>query len=166
VSTAAPDIAGQWSGDDWGQVVLKKTSDAEYTGTYSDTVSKQPGEIQLKWSRIERRFNGTWREGEDRFGELSVRLSGEEIRGALTTDPKSKVNPANLRSTCGQPHCHPNMPEKIANSKIHIGPDEKSSGALYTIQRILLILVLVLLGITVLWFVPGFIRKLRLLKKN
>ena len=33
VSTAAPDIAGQWSGDDWGQVVLKKTSDAEYTGT-------------------------------------------------------------------------------------------------------------------------------------
>ena len=98
VSTAAPDIAGQWSGDDWGQVVLKKTSDAEYTGSYSDTVSKQPGEIQLKWSRrIERRFNGTWREGEDRFGELSVRLSGDEIHCALTTDPKSKINPATPR---------------------------------------------------------------------
>jgi hypothetical protein len=97
LSTAPPDIAGQWSGDDWGQVVLKKTSDAEYTGTYTGTVSKQAGEIQLQWSRIERRFNGTWREGEDRFGELSVRLSGEEIRGALTTDPKSKINPATPR---------------------------------------------------------------------
>ncbi len=97
LSAEPPDIAGQWSGEDWGQVVLKKTSDAEYTGTYSDTVGKQPGEIQLKWSRIERRFNGTWREGEDRFGELSVRLVGDEIRGALTTDAKSKINPATPR---------------------------------------------------------------------
>jgi hypothetical protein len=97
LSAAPPDIAGQWSGEEWGQVVLKKTSDAEYTGTYTDTVGKQPGEIQLKWSRIERRFNGTWREGDDRFGELSVRLVGDEIRGALTTDPKSKINPATPR---------------------------------------------------------------------
>ena len=95
--TAPPDMSGEWSGEDWGQVVLKKTSDAEYTGTYSDTAGKQPGKIQLRWSRVERRFNGTWREGEDRFGELSVRLLGDEIRGALTTDPKSKINPATPR---------------------------------------------------------------------
>ncbi|OGD19992.1 MAG: hypothetical protein A2W03_16110 [Candidatus Aminicenantes bacterium RBG_16_63_16] len=87
-----------------------------------------------------------------------------DIRSA--SDPRSKVNPTNLRSTCGQPNCHPNMPEKIASAKIHIGPGERSSGALYTIQRILLILVLVLLGITVLWFVPGFIKKLRLLRNK
>ena len=87
-----------------------------------------------------------------------------DIRPAA--DPKSKVNPANLRSTCGQPDCHPNMPEKIAGAKIHIGPGDKGSGTLYTVQRVLLILVLVLLGITVLWFVPGFIRKLRLLKNK
>jgi len=96
-ASEAPDIAGQWSGDDWGQVVLKKIDDAEYTGTYSDTFGKQPGEIQLKWSRIERRFNGAWREGEDRFGDISVRLVGDEIRGALTTDAKSKINPATPR---------------------------------------------------------------------
>lgn len=89
-----PDIAGEWTGDEWGRVVLKKGSDIEYTGTYSDTFGEQPGEIQLKWSRIERRFNGTWREGEDRFGELSIRQVGDEIRGAHTTDPKSKINPA------------------------------------------------------------------------
>ena len=95
--TAPPDISGQWTGDEWGQVVLKKTDDTDYTGTYTDIVGKPPGELHLKWSRIERRFNGTWREGEDRFGELSVRKVGDEIHGALTTDPKSKINPATPR---------------------------------------------------------------------
>ncbi len=97
LSATPPDISGEWTGDGWGRVVLKETSDAEYAGTYTDTAGRQPGEIQLKWSRIERRFNGTWREGEDRFGDISVRLVGDEIRGALTTDAKSKINPATPR---------------------------------------------------------------------
>ena len=97
LSAEPPDIAGQWTGDNWGQVVLKKTSGTEYTGTYSDTVGKQPGKIQLKWSRIEGRFNGAWWEGEDRFGDISLRLVGKEIHGALTTDGKSKINPATPR---------------------------------------------------------------------
>ncbi len=97
LTAAPPDISGEWSSEEWGHVVLKKMNDAEYAGTYDDTFSKQPGAIQLKWSRIERRFNGTWREGDDRFGELSVRLVGDEIRGAHTTDPKSKINPATPR---------------------------------------------------------------------
>ncbi len=87
-----------------------------------------------------------------------------DIRPA--SDPRSKVNPANLRSTCGQANCHPNMPEKIAQSKIHIGPEQKKPAALFYVQRILLILVVVLLAFTVLWFVPGFIKKTRLLKKK
>jgi serine/threonine-protein kinase len=96
-ATEPPEIAGQWSGEGWGQVVLDATGHGEYTGTYSDTVTKRPGKIELRWSRIERRFNGKWSEGEDRFGELSVRLAEHEIRGALTTDPKSKINPATPR---------------------------------------------------------------------
>ncbi|HUG19352.1 MAG TPA: protein kinase, partial [Planctomycetaceae bacterium] len=87
-SSEPPDIAGQWSGE-WGQVVLKETSDAEYAGYYSDTIGNQPGEIQLKWSRAERRFNGTWQEGADLNGKLSLRLVGDEIRGALTSSKKS-----------------------------------------------------------------------------
>jgi hypothetical protein len=86
-----------------------------------------------------------------------------DIRPA--SDPKSKVNPANLRSTCGQADCHPQMPERIAASKIHVGPGSKSSPALSFVQRFLLILVLIVLLITIVWFVPGFIRKARLLKK-
>ena len=100
VSTTPPDISGNWQGDDWGQVTLTQTAPGEYTGSYTDTVVKDkgPGHIDLKWSRIERRFNGTWREGDgDRFGDLSVRLVDKEIRGALTTDAKSKINPATPR---------------------------------------------------------------------
>jgi hypothetical protein len=81
------------------------------------------------------------------------------------SDPKSKINPANLRSTCGQAGCHPQMPEKIALSKIHIGPSSKISPALFFIQRVLIILVFILLFITIVWFIPGFIRRARLLKK-
>ena len=100
VSTSPPDISGNWQGEDWGQVTLTQTAPGEYAGTYTDTVTKKKGQgkIDLKWSRIERRFNGTWREGEsDRFGDLSIRLMDNEIRGALTTDPKSKINPATPR---------------------------------------------------------------------
>ena len=93
-SADPPDIAGVWSGGDWGTVVLNKRNPGEYTGEYSESVATKPGEIRLKWSQIEERFNGTWREGEDQFGELSLRLAGDEIRGALSTDPKSKTNHA------------------------------------------------------------------------
>jgi hypothetical protein len=51
----------------------------------------------LKWSETERRFNGTWREGEDRFGELSLRLVDDEMRGAHTTNPQSKITHARPR---------------------------------------------------------------------
>jgi serine/threonine-protein kinase len=97
VETEPPDISGRWSGEDWGQVTLARSAAGEYTGTFSDTVSKRPGKITLRWSRIERRFNGTWSEGEARFGQLSIRLADGEIRGALTTDPGSTVNPATPR---------------------------------------------------------------------
>jgi hypothetical protein len=89
-----PEIAGQWSGEDWGTVVLKQTLPGEYTGVYRENVGAKPGRIALEWSPTEGRFNGTWREAEDRFGELSLRLEDDEIRGAYTTDPRSNINPA------------------------------------------------------------------------
>jgi WD40 repeat protein len=88
-----PDITGDWTGENWGRVVLKKGTGDEYTGRYGDSSGKAPGELQLKWSRIERRFNGSWREGADQFGNLSVRLVGDEIRGARTNDANSDLHP-------------------------------------------------------------------------
>jgi hypothetical protein len=82
------------------------------------------------------------------------------------SDPRSPVNPANLAKTCGQSGCHPGMPAKIKNSKIHFSSGQKSSGIAYYVQKILLWTVFVLAVLTILWFVPGFIRKLRLVKKK
>jgi hypothetical protein len=92
--TAEPsDISGEWTGDDWGQVILKKSGAGQYTGTYTDTYGKEPGKIELNWSRIERRYNGAWSEGKDRIGKISVRMVANEIRGAWTTNRKSEINP-------------------------------------------------------------------------
>ncbi len=97
VTDEPSDISGEWTaegeGDGWGKVVLRKTGPNEYAGTFTDTTGKEPGKIELKWSRIERRYNGTWSEGDDRFGKLSVRLVGGEIRGAWTTSRASRINP-------------------------------------------------------------------------
>ena len=35
----APDVSGSWYGDEWGQVVLKPSGPAEYTGTYTDILA-------------------------------------------------------------------------------------------------------------------------------
>ena len=96
-STEPPDIAGRWSGEGWGQVVLRQTAAGEYAGTYAKTVGKESGKIELKWSRIERRFNGAWHEDGDCFGELSLRSADNQLRGARSTDSKSKIDPATPR---------------------------------------------------------------------
>jgi hypothetical protein len=87
-----------------------------------------------------------------------------DIRPA--TDPGSKVNPANLARTCGQEKCHPGMPEKIASSKIHITTSQKKGGALYYLQQTLLWIVFVAVLFTVIWFFPGFIKKIRAFRKK
>jgi serine/threonine protein kinase/WD40 repeat protein len=92
VTAEQSDISGDWSGESWGKVTLQRTSSAHYSGTYTDTHGKEPGKIELKWSRIEGRYNGRWSEGEDRFGKISVRQVGDEILGAWTTNRKSEIN--------------------------------------------------------------------------
>jgi hypothetical protein len=75
------------------------------------------------------------------------------------SDPRSRVNPANLAKTCGQVNCHPGMPDKIRNAKVHMGPDRKKSPALFAVQRIFLWAVVALIGITIVWFVTGFVKR-------
>jgi hypothetical protein len=49
------------------------------------------GTLHLKWSRLERRFNGTWGWGADRRGTMSLRLVDKEIRGGWTTDEEVQL---------------------------------------------------------------------------
>lgn len=81
-------------------------------------------------------------------------------------DPRSRIHPSNLAKTCGQKNCHPGMPEKISKSKIHISASQKKSGPLYYVQHVLIWLVIIAAVITIIWFVPGFIRKTKLLKRK
>jgi serine/threonine protein kinase len=116
-ATDPPGIAGRWTGEGWGQVVLHEQEPGKYEGDYTGTVGEEPGKLQLEWSRIERRFNGTWTGAKDRFGKMSVRLVGDEIRGAWTTSKKSGTNPgtpelADLSWTrSGEP---PQIPPQLA----------------------------------------------------
>ena len=93
-ATNPPDITGKWHGDGWGEVQLIHQALGQYKGEYIDTFRNQPGTMELKWSRVERRFNGTWQEGKDRFGDVSLRHSDDRIFGAWTTSEKSKINPS------------------------------------------------------------------------
>lgn len=92
--TEAPDISGQWTDDEWGTVVLKANEPGQYEGTFtrpgndtmSEAIDKSSGTLKLRWSRVERRFNGTWGKGADRRGAISLRMVNHEIRGGWTTD--------------------------------------------------------------------------------
>lgn len=91
------DIAGQWIGDDWGVVVLKQSPSGEYEGSFTGSVPDKSGAMQLKWSRFERRFNGTWQEGDHRRGKISLRVVDGEIRGAWTTPKRENSQPGTPR---------------------------------------------------------------------
>jgi hypothetical protein len=94
LSPDSPDISGKWAGENWGDVVLTQgTNPGEYVGTYTEIGGTRSGEIKLKWSAVEGRFNGTWSEGQERFGDLSIRVVGKEIRGAYTNLLKTKGKP-------------------------------------------------------------------------
>jgi len=80
-----------------------------------------------------------------------------DIRPAA--DPASRINPAHLAATCGQVNCHPGMPEKIRDAKVHIGPDKKTSPVLFFVRKVLLWAVIVLVAITVIWFAAGLARR-------
>ena len=73
---------------DGGTVLIRDPRKAIGKGT--------SGTVRLKWSRVERRFNGAWEEGDERGGKISLRLVDNEIRGAWTTgknSPKATETP-------------------------------------------------------------------------
>lgn len=90
--TPASNIEGTWEGKDWGVVELKQVKQNVYEGTYANAFGGEKGAIQLKWSRTWRRYQGTWGKDSQRFGKISMRRVGTEIRGAWTTKDKADVS--------------------------------------------------------------------------
>jgi serine/threonine protein kinase len=117
-ATEAPDISGQWTSEEWGTVILEAKQPGQYEGTFTGSgKDKQAidapdvkfsdfgtvtldsksgfvsgsGTLSLKWSRVERRFNGAWGKGIGRSGAMSLRLVAKEIRGGWTTDEGAQL---------------------------------------------------------------------------
>ena len=120
--TQPPDISGQWTSDEWGTVELTETQPGQYEGKLQNGLfvfgsapfdhkqwtnmacsnchqgnNETVGKIELKWSRLENRFNGTWSIPENHSGKLSIRLVQNEIRGGWTTSKKSDAHPSTPR---------------------------------------------------------------------
>lgn len=86
------------------------------------------------------------------------------IRPAI--DPQSMVHFTNIPKTCGQPNCHPGMPEKIAKAKIHRESLGKQPGTSYYINKILLWALIVVVAITIVWFLFELISRRRRAKTS
>jgi hypothetical protein len=86
--SAILELAGSWSGHDWGELVLN----ADGNGTYTDTFGTGPG--QMRFDGVgDHSYKGTWRESDQRSGTMAFELSsdGQTIAGVWTPDPSSTV---------------------------------------------------------------------------
>ena len=80
----APDLTGTWRDDgDWGNVVLRRSGEGAFEGTYSSTYGRDVGRIRISWQPGSRRYAGTWGEATYRFGRLSfcVEDGGRAVLG-------------------------------------------------------------------------------------
>ncbi len=81
-------------------------------------------------------------------------------------DPRSHVHPLNLTKTCSQGGCHPDMPQSLARTKIHVGLSAQQPKILRHLELILIILVLITISLTIIFIVPGLWRRFRLIFKK
>lgn len=76
-----------------------------------------------------------------------------------SNDPRSSINPANLKTTCGQ--CHTDISEKMANIPIHgIGGRGLRTPIAQIISRIYLVAIVVIIGLMVLHWLVDLVRHL------
>ncbi len=107
----------------------------------------------------------------DSYHGIAVGMGGKEeatcvdchgvhdIRPAA--DPGSKVYPANLAKTCGRSGCHPKMTSKIAGTRIHRDYGRRGSGAPYYVRKIFLWAVLLAAVLSLVFFLPLLVRRVR-----
>jgi len=73
----------------------------------------------------------------------------------------SRVNRANLSTTCGSSGCHPGANERFGTGKVHVAATVKEEPVLYWIATLYLILIVAVIGGMLLHNVLDFVRKAR-----
>ncbi|MEO1524896.1 MAG: protein kinase [Planctomycetota bacterium] len=84
-ATAAPDVSGSWKGDTWKSVELERVDGNDwYSGRVTDSDGRE-GMLQLRWSRVQQRYNGQFRIGDGEFGDITFRRDGAgKLSGAIS----------------------------------------------------------------------------------
>lgn len=88
--TEPPNLDGTWQGERWQDVTFSSTPEAPgwYSGRFEDNQGNR-GVLHLEWSRIQRRYNGRWRVGQDQSGPITLRNQDGNLRGAVSFDANS-----------------------------------------------------------------------------
>ncbi len=103
----------------------------------------------------------------DSYHGLNVRLGNVEAANCASchgihdilpsSDPRSRVNKANLVKTCGQ--CHPGANENFAKGKIHVTVASTDEKIIYWVSTIYIVLIISIIGSMFVHNVLDWIRK-------
>jgi hypothetical protein len=87
-ATARFELLGQWTGAEWGDVVIA----ADGSGSYTDTYHTGPGRLRLVRAG-DRRYEGTWSESRQRYGTVVLELQpqGNVATGTWTPSQESTI---------------------------------------------------------------------------
>jgi cytochrome b subunit of formate dehydrogenase len=78
-----------------------------------------------------------------------------------SSDPASRISPANLAQTCGASGCHPGANARFATGKVHVASTSQEQPLLYWIATLYLILIVAVVGGMLLHNLLDFLRKSR-----
>jgi cytochrome b subunit of formate dehydrogenase len=105
----------------------------------------------------------------DSFHGLAARGGAVEVANCASchgshdilpsSNPASKVNPANMAATCGASGCHPGANARFAVGSVHVTGTSKDSPLIYWIATIYLILIFGVIGGMLLHNLLDFLRK-------
>jgi len=84
-----------------------------------------------------------------------------------SSDPRSRIYPANIAKTCGQ--CHANASENFAKGPVHLLSEERNSQIVYYVRAIYIVLIVVTIGLMLFhnlldWFAK--VREIRAERRN
>jgi hypothetical protein len=98
LAQSQPDFSGNWSGGEWGEVVLERIGPVSYAGTYSSTYGKHTGRVAFSY--VAGNFEGKWWEGTARLGTVTLQPSedGRVLTGTYSTSPASTIKPGEPKS--------------------------------------------------------------------
>ncbi len=76
-----------------------------------------------------------------------------------SSDPKSKINKANLAQTCGS--CHPGVNENVTLGSVHVSPETDQNSILYYVRSFYIMLIIMTIGGMLVHNLADFIKKIQ-----